>query len=123
MDPRPAIGITVPFNFEMKSTIFWDITPFSVERQRTVRRNISPSPSGLTNKQSKKSAQKLALLGTCFHSGFLVGLFFKPEDGGDVPPKLRLTFNGLHGDIFQNLVFFITTTARTSNPTHLNFLI
>jgi hypothetical protein len=25
-----------------------------------------------------------ALLATCFHSGFLVGLFFGPEDGGDM---------------------------------------
>jgi uncharacterized membrane protein YciS (DUF1049 family) len=23
------------------------------------------------------------LLATCFHSGFLIGLFFDPEDGGD----------------------------------------
>jgi hypothetical protein len=26
-------------------------------------------------------------------------LFFGPEDGGDVPPKRRLSFNGLHGII------------------------
>jgi hypothetical protein len=25
-----------------------------------------------------------ALLGTCFHAGFLLSLFFDPEDGGDV---------------------------------------
>jgi hypothetical protein len=31
-------------------------------------------------------------------AGFLHGLFFDPEDGGDVPPKVRMTFNGLHGN-------------------------
>jgi hypothetical protein len=26
----------------------------------------------------------IALLATCFHAGFLLGLFFDPEDGGDM---------------------------------------
>jgi hypothetical protein len=38
---------------ELKSTIFWDITPCS-------------------------------LLVTCFYAGFFLGLFFDPEDGGDM---------------------------------------
>jgi hypothetical protein len=25
-----------------------------------------------------------ALIATCFHAGFLLGLFFDPEDGGDM---------------------------------------
>jgi hypothetical protein len=29
----------------------------------------------------------------------------------------RLTFNGLHGVIFQKIVLFINTAVRTSNPT------
>jgi hypothetical protein len=33
-----------------------------------------------------------------------------------VPPKFRLTFNGLHGVISQK-TFFITTAVRTWNPT------
>jgi hypothetical protein len=33
-----------------------------------------------------------------------------------VPPKLLLTFNGLHGVISQKKVLFITTALRTSNP-------
>jgi hypothetical protein len=27
---------------------------------------------------------ELYLLATCFHAGFLLGLFFNPEDGGDM---------------------------------------
>jgi hypothetical protein len=29
-------------------------------------------------------AQQSALLATCFHAGFLLSLFFNPEDGGGV---------------------------------------
>jgi hypothetical protein len=36
----------------------------------------------------KSSAIKyLLLLATCFHAGFLLGLFFDPEDGGDMFPR------------------------------------
>jgi hypothetical protein len=37
-----------------------------------------------------------------------------------VPPECWLTFNGLHSIISQNIVLFITTAVRTSNPTILN---
>jgi hypothetical protein len=47
-----------------------------------------------------------ALPATCFHAGFLLGLFFDPEDGGDMFLRnVRMTFNGLHGVISQNMVF------------------
>jgi hypothetical protein len=55
---------------------------------------MSPPSSG-SNKPRKKPAA------TYFHAGFLLGLFFNREDGGDVPPKRQLTFNGPHGVIFQ----------------------
>jgi hypothetical protein len=29
-------------------------------------------------------ASRAALLATCFHIGFFLGLFFDPEDGGDM---------------------------------------
>jgi hypothetical protein len=38
-----------------------------------------------------------ALLVTCFW----LGLFFDLQDGGDVPPKRRLTSTGLHGATSQ----------------------
>jgi hypothetical protein len=50
--------------------------------------------------------------------GFLHRLF-DPEDGGDVSAKRRLTFNGLHDVKSQEIVQFILTAERTSNPTHV----
>jgi hypothetical protein len=65
-----------------------------------------------------------ALFAACFHAGFLLALFFDPEDGGDMfPRKHWLTFNGLHGVISQKTVLFITTAVRTSIPTKLLVLI
>jgi hypothetical protein len=32
----------------------------------------------------KETSVKTALLATCFHAGFLLDLFFYPEDGGDM---------------------------------------
>jgi hypothetical protein len=40
------------------------------------------------------------------HAGFLLGLFFDPEDGSYVPPKRRLTFNRLHYVISQKIELF-----------------
>jgi hypothetical protein len=39
--------------------------------------------------------------------------------GRCVPPKRRLTFNGLHDIISQKILFFITTAVRTSNPAYV----
>jgi hypothetical protein len=51
--------------------------------------------------------QDVDLLVTFFHAGILLGLFlFDPENGGDVSPKRRLIFNGLHGVISQKIVLF-----------------
>jgi hypothetical protein len=39
----------------------------------------------------------------------MLGLFFDPEDGGDMFLRnVGLTFNGLHGVIYQKTVLFIT---------------
>jgi hypothetical protein len=53
---------------------------YFVESQPTFRRNISPPSSGSKNKPNKKPA----LLVTCFYSGFFLGLFFDPEEGGEM---------------------------------------
>jgi hypothetical protein len=38
-----------------------------------------------------------------------------------VPPKRQLTLNRLHGVICQKMIFFITTTVKTSIPTLFNY--
>jgi hypothetical protein len=64
--------------FSTQHSYFRDITP------------CSPLKSQLTR------------LATCFHAGIFFGLL-DPEDGGDVTPKRRLPFNGLHGVISQKV--------------------
>jgi hypothetical protein len=65
---------------------------------------------GRKNKFSKKLARKL-------------NLFLRPwRLRRYVPPKRRLTLNGLHGVISQTMILFITTAVKTSNPTWHLFL-
>jgi hypothetical protein len=51
----------------MKSSVFWDVTPCS--------------PLKANRRFEGKYFLQLA---TCFQAGFLLGLFFDPEDGGDM---------------------------------------
>jgi hypothetical protein len=68
-----------------KNIVFWDIVPCGALK---VNRRFG------------------ALLATYFHADCFLG-FFDSEDGGGVPPKLPLTFNGLHNVISQNTLLFI----------------
>jgi hypothetical protein len=54
-----------------------------------------------------KDSEQKALLASCFHVGFLLGLLFVPEDGGYVSSKHYAPKIGL----------FITTAVRTSSYT------
>jgi hypothetical protein len=54
--------------------------------------------------------ENIIKLAICFLSGILFSLF-DPEDGGDVSPKLRLAFNGLHGITTQKIVHFNINTG------------
>jgi hypothetical protein len=85
----------------LKSSTFWYMTPSSPLKVNGRLGGTSPPSSGLKNKPTKKLA--------------LLGLFFDPEDGGDVPPKRPLTFNGLCGIIYQKAEHSITTSVRNSN--------
>jgi hypothetical protein len=79
----------------MKCTIFWDITP--------------------------RSPLKALFLSPAF-TLFSCWLIFRPWTWRRyVPPKSRLTFNGLQGIISQKMVLFITTDVRTPNPTILKW--
>jgi hypothetical protein len=49
-----------------------------------------------------------------FHAGFLFGIFYDPEDRGD----MFLGKNGQYGVISQK----ITTAVRTSDPTNPEFI-
>jgi hypothetical protein len=54
--------------------------------------------------QTRNECEAGSKLGFCLlpaNAGFLLGLFFNPEDGGDVPPKCLLTFDRLHFIISQ----------------------
>jgi hypothetical protein len=46
------------------------------------------------------------------HAGFLLGLFFDPEDGGAM---LLQYISGLHSVISQKMDLFITTAVRPSH--------
>jgi hypothetical protein len=49
-----------------------------------------------------------------FHANFLFGLYFDPEDGGDIfAPKHLLISNGLHGVVTKRIKIFITIAVIT----------
>jgi hypothetical protein len=86
----------------MKSTLFWGITPCNplkvnrrfggAYRLHLQGRRINRAT---TQRKSRWQAGKQTLLAAYFYTGFC-----------SVPPKRRLTFNGLHGVISQKIVLF-----------------
>jgi hypothetical protein len=83
----------------MKSLVFRDITscgPSKVSRRLGEICHL--------HFQSRRISQ--AKLAACFHSDFLLGLFFDPEDEGMFLRNVGLIFNGLHGIISQKIEFF-----------------
>jgi hypothetical protein len=60
--------------------------------------------------QSIFSRQQNSAFGQ-LHAGILLGLLFNPEDRGNIfLPKRRLTFNGIHGILSQELKLFVLFT-------------
>jgi hypothetical protein len=99
-------------NIKLKSTIFWDITPCSPLSVNwrfggTYRLHLQDRK----NKLGKKLVWKQVASRSLF---FLLWRWRRY-----VPPKRRLTLNGLHCVISQKMVLFITTAVTTSNPTYI----
>jgi hypothetical protein len=78
--PTIYVGFDVLTVVVMKSTSFWQIMPCSPLK---VNRRFGGTYC-LHLQAQRKSRPRNQLLATCFHAGFLLGLFFDPEDGGDM---------------------------------------
>jgi hypothetical protein len=92
------VGFEVLTAVVMKSTIFWDITLFS-PLEVNLRFGRTPPSSGSKNKPSS----------TChlLSRWFLARIIVRPwRRRRYVPPKRRLTPNGLHGIISQKIILF-----------------
>jgi hypothetical protein len=79
----------------------------SVENKPTFRRNISPPPSGSSNKPKKNYF---------LHAGFLLDILFDPEEGGDILLKTSIDFERTTRRYIPEIGPFTTTAIRTSNP-------
>jgi hypothetical protein len=75
-DSMKDVGFEVLTAVAMKSSVFWDITLCSPLSQPIIRKNMSPPSSGLKSKPSFACH--------LLHAGFLLGVFFNPEDGGNM---------------------------------------
>jgi hypothetical protein len=101
----PRDSLNAEKNSPLKSTIFWDITTCSL---LNVNRRF-----GETYRLHLQGRWISMLLWW-----FLARLIRRPWRWRRYfSPKHRLRFNGLHGVIPQNILLFITTSLRTSNPT------
>jgi hypothetical protein len=82
----------------MKISIIWDITPCSplkVNRRFGGTCRLHLQGRRICRARDQREGRWQAEL--CFHAGFLLSIFFDPEDGGDMfLQNVGLTFNGLH---------------------------
>jgi hypothetical protein len=87
-----------------KSSIFWDV--------------IRCSPSKVNRRFGGTYRLHLqTLLATCFHAGFLLRLFFALKIEIICSSETLVTFKWTTRRDIPEYIFFITTAARTSDPT------
>jgi hypothetical protein len=110
-----AHGLVFWTYYNLKSIIFWDMTPcslFSCNRHSggTYRFHLQGQRNNFSKNQQANRWQ------AC-----LLKLFLRPWRWMRyVPPKRRLQLNRLHGIISHKTILFITTAVRTSNPIYVS---
>jgi hypothetical protein len=115
-----------PSNYlmSMKRTIFWSITPCSPLKMNrrfggTYRLHLQVRRISRARNQRESSWQVTSAC-NLISLWFLARLIRRPRRWRRYDTSKRwLTFDGLHGVIFQKIVLFKTTDLRTSNPTYL----
>jgi hypothetical protein len=103
----------------LKGSIFWDITPCSpLEVTQSFGGRYRLHLQDRRKSQGRNQCESRWITEhACFHAtwSILISWIWRRY----VPPKRRLTFNGLHGVISQKTELFTTTSVRNSNPTNL----
>jgi hypothetical protein len=101
------VGFEVLTELVMKSSIFWDITPcilLKVNRRFDATCSLHRQSQG-TSRVRNQSELKQSLL-TAFTLASCTAYSSTLKMERHVPPKLRLTFNELHGVISQRTELF-----------------
>jgi hypothetical protein len=98
----------------IKSTVFWDITgcsPLKVNRRFGVKYSLHL----LGRRVSRVRNQRESRWQACFHSDFLLCLFFEPEDGGDIFLETSVYFQWTTRHLSQKIILFLATAVIISN--------
>jgi hypothetical protein len=80
-----VVGFEVLTAVVMKSTIFWDIMPCSpLKANRHFRRTYRLHFQGRSISRTRYQHEIMWQAEPCFHAGILLGLYFYPENGGNM---------------------------------------
>jgi hypothetical protein len=107
------VGFEVLTAVVMKSTIFWDTTPYSSWKLADVSEEYIASIFKVEEWAKQETGMKLCSLSDS-HSSLIQRSWRWRRH---VPSKRLLIFNGLHGVVSQKTEILLTAVARTPNPT------